>query len=113
MSHQIKVEGNFGSAQALKAVLDKEGISYSEREEGGETWLTNFPSQYNIYGNPLRICTSKPQDSTMDADIGRTVRGWYRDAMTEHLKQQLLISGHSITSETRQGQNIVLRVAVG
>jgi len=113
MSHRITVEGNFGSAEALKTVLDREGVAYSEKEEGGETWLTFNDGRYNRYGNALRICLTNPRSSTMDADIGRTVRGWYRDAMCETIKQQLLMNGHSITEETRQGQNIVLRVAVG
>lgn len=113
MSHRIKVEGNFGSAQALKDVLDREGVAYDEKTEGGETWLTFRDRRYNLYGNPLRICLTKPQDSTMDADTGYQVRGWYRDAMAGHLKQQLLVNGHNVVEETRQGQNIVMRVAVG
>lgn len=113
MSHQIKVEGNFGSAQALKDVLNAAGVKFSEAKEGGETWMTFPNSRYNQYGNPLKICLSNPKASSMDSDIGRTVRGWYRDAMVGHLKGQLLMNGHAITSEVTKGQNIVLRVAIG
>lgn len=113
MSHKIQVKGSFGSADSLKDILNEQGVKFEEKEENGKTFLTFPDSRYNLYGNPLRICTSHPEDSTMDADIGRTVAGWYRDAMTNHVKIQALRQGARVTSETKRGNNIVLRLAVG
>lgn len=113
MSHKISVAGNFGNAQSLKDTLTEKGVSFSEKTEGGETFLTFADSRYNRYGNPLRINLTNPKSSSMDADIGREVGEWYRDSMVRHIRSQALMAGHSLVSETRSGSNVVLRLAVG
>lgn len=108
MSHQIKVEGSFGSVDCLKDVLRAAGQKFEESKEGGETFLV-LQRPYN----PIRMCVSSPSKSTVDHMNLNEVNGWYRDATSMYVKQRLLIDGHQVTSEVRQGQNIVLRVAVG
>lgn len=111
MSHKIAVDGSIGSAESLKATLRKAGVDFSERSEGGDSYL--ILPKYSAYGNEAKICTNNPSKSSVDYIHQNTFQGFYRDSMTSYVKDRLLIDGHSVTSETRVGQNIVLRVAVG
>jgi len=113
MSHKISVEGNFGSAESLRDELTERGVKFDEKSEGGETFLTFSDSRFNRYGNPLRISLTNPQTSTMDADIGREVAGWYQGSMTRHVRYLCAMQGISVTSQTEDRGDIVLRVAVG
>lgn len=112
MSHQMRVQGNFGSATALKAELKDQNIKFRESKEGGETWLLFEGSHYNQY-NPLKICLTKPENSTMDADIRATVQGWYQGASARHVKELCALRGISVISEIKDQSDIVLQVAVG
>ena len=111
MSHRITVEGNFGSAEALKEVLSEQGIKFEEKKEGNDTVL-HFPSHAS-YGNPLTINLTNPKTSSMDYEKGRMVGRWYRDAMAKHVQTQLLMQGGRVISTEIKGENIHLRVAVG
>lgn len=111
MSHKISVDGNIGSAESLKSVLRKAGVDFSERSEGGNNFL--ILPKYSAYGNDAKICTNNPKLSSVDYIHQGAFQGWYRDSMAEYVKQRLLVDGHTVSNETRQGQNIVLRVAVG
>jgi hypothetical protein len=111
MSHKITVDGEFGSVDFLKEELDSRKVSYNESNENGETYLT-FP-QRTVYGNPLKICVSNPQKSSMDSDLGREVGSWYQGSMVRHLRYTLAMQGSTIQSESKVGNDIVLMVAVG
>ena len=112
MSHKIEVAGNYGSVQALKDTLNEQKIAFKEEKEGNDTFLS-VPS-WVAYGNNARIYTSgETARCTVDYIHQGKVQEVYRDAMARHVKQRLLVDGHSVSSETRVGQNIVLRVAVG
>ena len=113
MSHQIKVEGNFGTAKDLMDELDSQNIRYNEVTENGDDFLTFPDGKYNQYGNPLRINLTNPASSTMDSDIGRVVGLWYRGAKARQVKNKLAMQGVFATSEKIVGQNVVLRVAIG
>ena len=108
MSHQIKVEGNFGSVDCLQDTLRKAGQSFSEAKEGGDTFLV-LQRPYN----PIKMCVNNPSKTVADSMNRGEIEGWYRDSMASYVKQRLLVDGHSVTNESRQGHNIVLRVAVG
>jgi hypothetical protein len=108
MSHQIKVEGNFGSRECLEATLREAKQNWREEKSGSDTFFV-MERPYN----PIRICVNDQTKTTIDHMNRAEVEGWYRDSMTRYVKQRLLVDGHQVASETRQGQNIVLRVAVG
>ena len=112
MSHKIEVAGSYGSTQALKDTLRDAGYDFREGKEGNDTFLV--VPKLTAYGNEARIYTSgETARCTVDYIHTAKVQEIYRDSMARYVKQRLLVDGHSITNETRQGQNIVLRVAVG
>ena len=113
MSHKISVEGNFGSVDCLKDELAARNVKFDEKSEGGETYLTFPDRRYNSYGNSLKINLTNPTASSMDADIAREVGSWYQGAQTRHVRYLCAMQGITVTSQTEDRGDIVLRVAVG